>query len=46
MEQTGTATKDGVQSKVDYLMTVSHMNDIASVSKPQVQESADKLDAE
>ena len=42
MEQTGTATKDGVQSKVDYLMTVSHMNDIASVSKPQVQESADK----
>ena len=46
MEQTGTATKDGVQSKVDYLMTVSHMNDIASVSKPQVQESADKSDAE
>ena len=26
-------------------MTVSHMNDIASVSKPQVQESADKSDA-
>lgn len=46
MEQTGTATKDGVQSKVDYLMTVSHMNDIASISKPQVQESADKSDAE
>ena len=46
MEQTGTATKDGIQSKVDYLMTVSHMNDIASVSKPQVQESADKSDAE
>lgn len=36
MEQIGTATKDGVQSKVDYLMEVSHMNDIASVEKPEV----------
>lgn len=42
MEQIGTATKDGVQSKVDYLMTVSHMNDIASVEKPEVKEDSDK----
>lgn len=35
MEQIGAATKDGVQSKVDYLMEVSHMNDIASVEKPE-----------
>lgn len=46
MEQIGTATKDGVQSKVDYLMEISHMNDIASVEKPEIDDksnnSADK----
>ena len=36
MEQIGYATKDGVQGKVDYLMTITHMNDIASVEKPEV----------
>lgn len=41
MEQIGTATKDGVQGKVDYLMTITHMNDIASVEKPEVPDSAD-----
>lgn len=45
MEQIGTATKDGVQSKVDYLMTVSHMNDIASVEKPEVTDSTDNTDS-
>lgn len=41
MEQIGTATKDGVQSKVDYLMTVTHMNDIAAVEKPDVTNASD-----
>lgn len=41
MEQTGTATKDGVRSKVDYLMEISHMNDIASVEKPEVPDGTD-----
>lgn len=39
MEQIGTATKDGVQSKVDFFMTVTHMNDVASVEKPEVDGS-------
>ncbi len=47
MEQIGTATKDGVQSKVDYLMEVSHMNDIASVEKPEVDgSSGDKSESD
>ncbi len=44
MEQIGTATKDGVQSKVDYLMTVIHMNDIAAVEKPDVANASDSSD--
>ena len=44
MEQIGTATKDGVQSKVDYLMTVTHMNDIAAVEKPDVANTSDNSD--
>lgn len=40
MEQIGYATKDGTQGKVDYLMTITHMNDVAAVEKPEVDGSS------
>ena len=40
MEQIGYATKDGAQGKVDYLMTITHMNDVAAVEKPEVDGSS------
>lgn len=38
MEQIGTAVKDGTESKVDYLMTIEHMNDIASIEQPEIKD--------
>ena len=46
MEQIGTAVKDGKQSKVDYLMTIEHMNDIASIEQPEVKDNSDTSKAE
>ena len=46
MEQIGTAVKDGKQSKVDYLMTIEHMNDVASIEQPEVKDNSDTSKAE
>ena len=46
MEQIGTAVKDGKQSKVDYLMTIEHMNDIASIEQPEVKDNSDTSKSE
>ena len=46
LEQIGTAVKDGKQSKVDYLMTVEHMNDVTSIEQPEVKDNSDTSKAE
>lgn len=44
MEQIGTAEQDGKESKVDYLLKIDKMNDIADIVKPDT--GAYKIDTE
>ncbi len=44
MEQIGTAEQDGKESKVDYLLKIDKMNDVAEITRPDIEKY--KLDTE